>query len=85
MARPISPYPYKPKTYQNMRETLANELESAIRRQKLSAAAIATRYPSVRDSHIKKILNGCGSDLGIRMLFGIAEAVGVHARLEVSA
>jgi hypothetical protein len=85
MARPISPYPYKPKSYQNMRETLATEVENTIRAGKICTAEITARYPSVRDSHIKKILNGCGSDLGIRMLFGIAEAVGVHARLEVSA
>lgn len=84
MARPISPYPYKPKSYQNMRETLAHQVEHTIRTRKLCTAEITARYPSVRDSHIKKILNGCGSDLGIRMLFGIAEAVGVQARLEVS-
>lgn len=85
MARPISPFPYKPKSYQNMREILAYEIENTIRKNKLTASKIATKYPSVRDAHVKKILHGSGDELGIRMLFGIAEAIGLNARLEISA
>lgn len=85
MARPISPFSYRCASFRNLQDDLVVALENHIRKNNLSAAEIAQRYPSVRDGHIRKIRTGNGHELGMKMLLSIAEASGLQARLQVSA
>jgi hypothetical protein len=85
MARPIAPYSYRSASFRNFQDDLAYALECHIKQKKLTAADISKLYPSVRDSHIRKIRAGNGVSLGMKMLFSIAEASGLQAKLEVSA
>ncbi len=85
MARPVSPYSYRSASFRNFQDDLAYALECHIKQKKLTAAEIARLYPSVRDAHIRKIRCGNGAELGMKMLFSIAEASGLQAKLEVSA
>ncbi len=85
MARPKSPYSYRPASFRNFQDDLVDALERHIKQKNLTAAQISRLYPSVRDAHIRKIRTGNGADLGMKMLFAIAEASGLEAKLEVSA
>lgn len=83
MVRPFSPYPYVPLSYQNMVDDLSSMLEAHIKRYDIKASDLIHLYGSVRENHIYKIRTGRGSELGLKMMFSIAEACGLKAKLQV--
>jgi len=85
MARPTYPSSYRCFSYRVLIDDLSESLEKHIKANNLTAAQISKYYPSVRDAHIRKIRCGNGHELGIKMLFSIAEASGLKAKVEFAA
>lgn len=85
MARPKSPISYRPNSYSELHEKLADELEIHLKAKDISASDISKYYPSVRAGVVRSIRCGHGSLLGLKQLCAIAEATGLKVRLEISA
>lgn len=85
MATPLRPEKWIPRSYREAQEELGDAIADHIRNRGLTAASISELYPSIRAAHLQALKRGEGEILGMKMLYGLAEAVGLKTNLRISA
>lgn len=72
---------YTPVSVVRMKDWLAEEIVRVAKRDGLTPADIARRYPTIRRNDFSKIVNGDHQIFGVSRLSAVAEAIGISAVL----
>lgn len=81
MATCYIPQKYRCFTFNELESHLSVALCEHIEAEKMTAADIFKRYPSIRAGHLEKLRNG--EPLGLKMLTALSEATGMRFNLEI--